>query len=147
MEFVIPVYENVLRIHELALKLGGGLAGILHEDRIHAAIARPQSYIQYDDNCDIHLICAILLHALATGHGFTEGNKRTALLTMLVTYNVNNVPLQFSYIMNDEYKDLVLWVVKDKPDVKEIAPKLKELADKNAPGPLDNVFRLLRGGI
>lgn len=30
----------------------------------------------------------------------------------------------------DEFEDLVLWVVKDKPDVPEIATKLELLTDK-----------------
>lgn len=146
MNFIIPVYENILDIHDIALKIGGGLTGILHEDRIRAAIARPQSYMDYDEGCDIHLVCAILLHALATGHGFIEGNKRTALLTMLVTYNVNKVQLHFTHVMNDEYKELVLWVVKEKPHVKEISPKLKKLADKYAPNTFEKLKELLSGG-
>lgn len=103
---------------------------MLHEDRIHAAIARPQTYMDYDEECDIHLVCAILLDSLARGHAFTEGNKRTALLTMLIAYKVNGIELHFDWIMNEKYKDLVLWVVQQKLHVKDIAPKLKELADE-----------------
>ncbi len=103
--------------------------------------------MQYDDECDIHLVCAILLHGLATGHAFTEGNKRTALLTVLVTYNANNTMLNFNHLMNDEYKELVLWVVAKKPHVKEIAPKLKTLADKYAPNPFEAFIKHLSGKI
>lgn len=147
MQFVLPVYENILELHDLALRIGGGLQGILHEDRIRAAIDRPQSYIDYDDDCDIHLVCAILLHSLATGHGFTEGNKRTALLTMLVTYNANKVLLKYTHVMNEEYREVVLWVVKEKPHVKEISPRLESLANKYAPNPFEALKKLLSGGV
>lgn len=147
MQYKLPTYDNIITIHEVALKIGGGLEGILHEDRIYASISRPQIFMQYDNDCDIHLVCAILLHALATGHAFTEGNKRTALLTILVTYNANNKMLTFNHLMNDEYKELVLWVVSKKPDVKKIAPKLKTLADKYAPNPIEAFIKQLSGKV
>jgi death-on-curing protein len=147
MQFTMPVYENILELHDLALQIGGGLQGILHEDRIRATIDRPQTYMDYDDECDIHLVCAIILHSLATGHGFVEGNKRTALLTMLITYNANRVLLKYTHVMNDEYKELTLWVVKEKPHVKEIAPKLEALADKYAAGLLEQALKKLSGGL
>lgn len=103
--------------------------------------------MQYDDDCGIHLLCAILLHALATGHAFTEGNKRTALLTILVAYNANNILLNYTHLMNEEYKEIVLWVVTSKPHVKEIAPRLESLANKYIAGLLEAMARRLTGGI
>lgn len=141
MQFKLPVYENILRIHDLALSLGGGLEGILHPDRIEAALQRPQSYMNYDDGCDIHLVCAILLHSLACDHPFTEGNKRTALLTILLTYQVNDVDLHITYVLNKKYTELVLWVVNEKPNVKEIAPKLKKLAEEFEPSLLPSLLQ------
>jgi len=49
MEFKLPGEQNVLRIHELALQIGGGLGGIIHPERIPAALHRPQTYIDYYD--------------------------------------------------------------------------------------------------
>ncbi len=134
MEFTLPLYENILRIHDLALIIGGGLPGILHPERVEAALRRPQNFIDYEEGCDIHLVCALLLHSIATEHPFTEGNKRTALLTALTVYQSNGVSLHFSLMMNDSFKDLMLWVVEVKPDVHEIAAKLKDLVDQFEPG-------------
>jgi death on curing protein len=144
VEYRLPVYETILRLHDLALEIGGGLPGILNKDRILAAIDRPQTYMDYDEECDIHLVCAILMHGLATGHGFTEGNKRTALLTVLLTYVSNGRRLSYSQIMKSEYRDLVLWVVQEKPSVKEIAPKLRAITDKYSPSTLNVLTERLR---
>lgn len=144
MEFKLPDNAIVLRIHDLALQIGGGLQGVLHPERIPAALSRPQSYIDYHHECDIHLVCAILLHSLATSHPFTEGNKRTALLTTIICYQVNGIDLHMSMLMNDDYKNLVLWVVKDKPGVTDIAIRLRELVEKYEPGLVESLMTKLK---
>jgi death-on-curing protein len=147
MEFNLPNEEVVLKIHELALSIGGGLEGILHPERIPAALSRPQTFIDFRDDCDIHLVCAVLLHSLATSHPFTEGNKRTALLTTIMCYQVNGVELHMSLLMNDAYKDLVLWVVEQKPTIDEIALKLKDLVEAFEPSLIDSLMDKLRNVI
>lgn len=147
MEFKLPDQAVILRIHDLALSIGGGLEGVLHPERIHAALNRPQMYIDFMDSCDIHLVCAVLLHSLATSHPFTEGNKRTALLTTIMCYQVNGIELHMSLLMNDAYKDLVLWVVEDRPSVEEIAIKLKELVETFEPKLIESLMDKLRSVI
>ena len=66
---------DALKAHEDAL-LDGGRPGILDLDRVLSAIGRP--YHGYHRN--IHAKAAALLEAVATSHGFTDGNKRTALI-------------------------------------------------------------------
>ncbi len=133
MEFSLPDEDVVLRIHDLALSIGGGLEGVLHPERIPAALGRPQTFVDYRETCNIHLVCAVLLHSLATSHPFTEGNKRTALLTTIMCYQVNGIDLHMSLIMNEAYKELVLWVVNDNPEIDEIAARLKLLVEKFEP--------------
>jgi death-on-curing protein len=58
--------------------VGGGLRGIRHLDSIEAAIARPYSgYFK-----PIFQKAAALLQSVSGGHGFTDGNKRTAVILM-----------------------------------------------------------------
>jgi len=130
MEFVLPLSKNIVRIHEIALQFSEGIAGILHPERLDAAVQRPRTYMAYDGECTIHVVCALLLSSIARDHIFTDGNKRTALLTMLITYQINDINLNYSWVMNERYTDLVLWVVNEKPDIKEIAIKLEELAEQ-----------------
>jgi death-on-curing protein len=69
--------RDVLDAHERALETGGA-PGILSVDAIRSAIARPYSgYYRR-----IWSKAAALTHSLVTNHGFTDGNKRTALLTV-----------------------------------------------------------------
>jgi death-on-curing protein len=54
----------------------GGLPGVLDVGRIEAAISRPYSgYLR-----PIASKAAALFEAITNNHGFTDGNKRTALL-------------------------------------------------------------------
>jgi death on curing protein len=63
--------------HDFALKFGGR-PGILHRDRLEAAVARP--YSGYSRS--ITRKAAALVESLACHHGFVDGNKRTALFML-----------------------------------------------------------------
>jgi hypothetical protein len=49
--------------------------------------------------------------------------------------------------MNDAYKDLVLWVVEQKPTIDEIALKLKDLVEAFEPSLIDSLMDKLRNVI
>lgn len=53
----------------------GAAAGILNENAIRSALARP--YHGYHRH--IHEKAAALVHGVVSNHGFADGNKRTAL--------------------------------------------------------------------
>jgi death-on-curing protein len=69
--------RDILDAHQRALE-SGGAPGILSADAIQSAIGRPYSgYYRH-----IWSKAAALTHSLVTNHGFTDGNKRTALLAV-----------------------------------------------------------------
>ena len=68
---------DVLEAHDNALKFGG-VEGILNSALIKSAIGRP--YTGYYRK--IYKKAAALAHSLCKNHGFTDGNKRTALLAV-----------------------------------------------------------------
>lgn len=68
---------DVLEAHENALQFGGA-EGISNSSLIESAIGRP--YTGYYR--PIYMKTAALAHSLCRNHGFTDGNKRTALLTV-----------------------------------------------------------------
>ena len=69
--------HDILDAHQRALETGGA-PGILNPDAIQSAIGRPYSgYYRH-----IWSKAAALTHSLVMNHGFTDGNKRTALLTV-----------------------------------------------------------------
>jgi len=69
---------DALSAHEAAIEVGGGLRGIRHLDSIKASIARP--YSGYHRG--IARKSAVLVQSVSRGHGFTDGNKRTAVILM-----------------------------------------------------------------
>ncbi len=136
MEFRLPSFDTVIEIHEIVFELDGGLEGVPHPEYIHASLGRPQSYMMYDDGCDIHLVAAIVLHSFVRNHAFADGNKRTALLTTLFTYNGNSKHLggkRLSYgkNANKELEALVLKVAgKNPPEISEIREELEEIIER-----------------
>lgn len=70
---------DVIGAHDEALTYGGR-AGIVSLDAVESAIGRPYSGYHRA----IHRKSAALLHALVQNHGFTDGNKRTALIVRLL---------------------------------------------------------------
>jgi death on curing protein len=70
---------DVLAAHDEALTYGGR-DGILNLGVIESAIGRPFSGYHRP----IARKTAALLHALVQNHGFLDGNKRTALLVILL---------------------------------------------------------------
>lgn len=128
MQFVLPSADAVLEIHEIVINQYGGLHGVPHPDRIKAALQRPQTYIDYQKEYDIHTVAALLLDSIARNHAFADGNKRTALLVMLMTYNLNNVTkLRYNLHMNNAFEELVLYVTTKKPTIETLQAKLKDL--------------------
>lgn len=68
----------VLAIHDEALAMFGGGAGIRDEGLLESALSRPQNLHGYDEAATL---AASLCFGLAKNHPFVDGNKRTALLS------------------------------------------------------------------
>jgi death on curing protein len=130
MLIYLPPPELIEELHEGILEISKGKPGIRDFDIIKAAVHRPKTYLAYHHNCDIHIVCAVILDSIARNHGFIDGNKRTGLLSALLTYELNGLKLDRRADRDGEFEDLVLWVVTKKPDILDIAEKLKSLTEK-----------------
>lgn len=129
MQIVVLSREDILLLHDLILSVSPGRPGILHVEVIDAALQRPYTYMQYADT-DIHTVAALSIDSLARNHAFYDGNKRTALMCAIYVYAVNGIYLDVNLATNADFEELVLWVVKDKPEIDEIRGKLIELVKK-----------------
>ena len=129
MQFQVPDQATILEIHEIILEYYGGLKGMLHPEMLESAVHRPNNYMAYDNRCDIHLITALMLESVATYHIFSDGNKRTALVTMLMTYRMNGINLSFDLMTNKRLERLVLSVADDDYSltVRQLRTKLRRL--------------------
>ena len=88
-----PVYltlADVLELHGLIIGASAAEAADQLRNRagLESAIARPETYSHYQD-ADLPLQAAVLAHGIAESQCFIDGNKRTALIAMLVFLEIN----------------------------------------------------------
>jgi death-on-curing protein len=109
-----PVYltlADVLELHALII----GATAIEAADQLRnragleSAIARPETYAHYQD-ADLALQAAVLAHGIAEGQQFIDGNKRTALIAMLVFLEINGWRVEAS---DPELADWILGFSRD----------------------------------
>jgi death on curing protein len=88
-----PVYlalADVLELHALIIGVSAAEAADQLRNRagLEGALARPETYAHYQD-ADLALQATVLAHGIAEGQQFIDGNKRTALIAMLVFLDIN----------------------------------------------------------
>jgi death on curing protein len=85
--------DVVIDIHEDMLIIAGGLPGLSKNKSLEAALYRIDTLIFYENVTDLFEIAAQYGIALAQGHVFNDGNKRTALISMYNFLAINNFTL------------------------------------------------------
>lgn len=83
----------LLAIHARQIERYGGAHGILDENVVRSALARPIHRWAYDDDADLADLAAGYLVGFARSQGFNDGNKRTALASALVFLAMNGYAL------------------------------------------------------
>lgn len=71
-------------IHAQQVERYGGAHGVLDENVVRPALARPFHRWTYDPETDLADLAAAYLVEFARSQGFTDGNKRTGLAVALV---------------------------------------------------------------
>lgn len=79
--------DFVVAVHDAIIADMGGLPGLGQRgiDGVEAALSRVTHHIEYGGLSDVFGIAALYAEAIARGHAFSDGNKRTAL-TCALTY-------------------------------------------------------------
>jgi death-on-curing protein len=113
--------DDILDAHDAALQYGG-LPGIISENSVLSAIARP--YAEYGGRRLFRTLAekaAALVDAIAgRNHGFTDGNKRTALICVNIL--LNNSSYQISENVTDvDVEELMLRVARNEMDFSQLA--------------------------
>jgi death-on-curing protein len=84
--------ELVLDFHAEQLALFGGADGIRDRGLLESALARPINKFTYGET-EIAALAAAYGFGIARNHAFVDGNKRTALASMIVFLGLNGVDL------------------------------------------------------
>jgi death-on-curing protein len=84
--------DLVLDIHAELLALFGGPDGVRDIGLLESALARPVNRFAYGET-DLSTLAAAYGFGIAKNHPFVDGNKRTALASMIVFLGLNNIDL------------------------------------------------------
>ncbi len=84
--------------HHGQIQEHGGLPGLRDANALEAALARPQQKWAYDPNADLALLAAAYAYGIATSYPFNDGNKRSALIALVVFLDLNGHRLTASEV-------------------------------------------------
>ena len=85
--------QEVIAFHDHLLATLPGVQGMSEPGRAEAIIYRVQNQLYYEGIEDIYELAAVYLIAIARGHIFNDGNKRTAFFVAMVFLNRNGVQI------------------------------------------------------
>ena len=83
----------LLAMHAQQIERFGGAHGVIDQNVVLSALARPRHRWAYDEGADLADLAAAYLVGFARSQGFRDGNKRTGLSTALVFLGLNGVML------------------------------------------------------
>jgi death on curing protein len=84
--------DLVLDFHAEQLALFGGPEGVRDLGLLESALARPVNKFAYGET-DLAVLAAAYGFGIAKNHPFVDGNKRTALASMIVFLGLNRIDL------------------------------------------------------
>lgn len=82
--------ELVIGFHDEQLREFGGPPGIRDRGMLESALGRPQNKWTYGET-DLAALAAAYAFGIARNHPFVDGNKRAALLSIIVFLGLNGV--------------------------------------------------------
>lgn len=88
MGWLLPTAELVETIHDAVLN-PGELTGRALDKSLDGALARVENRLNYGLIGDVYDLAAAYAMAIAQGHCFNDGNKRTAFRVMQVVLDTN----------------------------------------------------------
>ena len=87
--------DDVISFHDWIIAHLGGAPGVLNRHMLESALARPHaSFGGVELFPTLFQKVAALAHAIATGHPFVDGNKRTAAVAAAVLLYLNGYDLE-----------------------------------------------------
>ncbi|OGD54122.1 hypothetical protein A3J78_02495 [Candidatus Beckwithbacteria bacterium RBG_13_35_6] len=127
MQIIYLSFEQVIFLHEKIIVRSGGLEGIRDFGLLYSAIERPKaSFASKDLYASIFDKAAALTHSLILNHPFIDGNKRTALASLIRFLEINQKKIKAN---KKEFIELSLKIENKKMNFKDIVGWLKEHAE------------------
>ncbi len=117
--------QDVIDIHTEVITNSGGLDGLSGDKSLESALFRIDHRIHYQDLSDPFEIAAWYGYAIARGHTFIDGNKRTAFICMLSYLEAKNIEITPTE-PEDEIANFMEQLASGKISVDELKNKLKQ---------------------
>lgn len=117
--------ELVLAIHNTLLEHEPGLKGFPDIGKLDSALARIDNWMLYENTDNIFDIASLYAVAIAKAHAFPDGNKRTAMVTMLTYLDLQGVSIQ----PDQGLDDIMVDVASGKVDFLTLAQYLRDLVE------------------
>ena len=120
--------KDVLLLHDIAIDKFGGSHGLRDLGLLESAVARPESSFGGEDLYPtIFLKAGALVHSLLMNHQFVDGNKRTAMFSVMTFLELNG----YKFVAKQkEVVNAALWIENKKPTIEEISKWLKKNSEK-----------------
>ncbi len=115
--------EHVLSYHDDILRGTLEDKGLAAHTSINSALHRIDDHILYADLDDIYEIAALYGIAIAKGHCFNNGNKRTALVSMIAFLEINNIEID---VADDVIEEVMVDIATNKMDINQLTNWLKQ---------------------
>lgn len=80
-------------IHSMVLADHGGRRGVRDDGAIESALARPRHAWKYRKQVDLPELAAAYGYGLARNHGYVDGNKRVAFVSLVLFLRRNGLLL------------------------------------------------------
>ena len=118
--------KDVLLLHDIAIDKFGGSHGLRDLGLLESAVARPQSSFGGEDLYPtIFLKAGALVHSLLMNHQFVDGNKRTAMFSVMTFLELNG----YKFVAKQkEVVNAALWIENKKPTIEAISKWLQDSA-------------------
>lgn len=112
----------LLVIHAQQVERYGGAHGVVDQNVVRSALARPIHRWAYDQDADLADLAACYLVGFARAQGFSDGNKRTGLAAALVFLRLNE---QVLHVPGKELYALTMQVASNEADDEIVAAYLR----------------------
>jgi death on curing protein len=121
--------KDVLLLHHMQIDEFGGSHGLRDMGLLESAVMRPQATF---DGIDLYKTLfdkgAALVHSLLMNHQFVDGNKRTAMFSVMTFLELNGYEFDAS---QKEVVDYALYIENSQPEIEEISTWLKKHSKKS----------------
>lgn len=129
--------DQVIAVHDAIIERYGGIGGFANGGRggVESALTRIEMHQLYGGIADVFSIAALYAAALARGHVFNDGNKRTGLACSLDYLLSEDILIPTSA----DLEDAVVYLAEGKLDAEEFAEYLNYLWTEagQPPAPLE----------